>query len=114
MAAMTTVLTEFSNKENSRTSSVAGHLASRPRLVIESRRVPSGNQVVMENTIRVSYGTVDADVQPIPERVSLSATMRFPIHGKTSDRDAALAVFRDIIAGDEFGDTFETQNWLKP
>jgi hypothetical protein len=45
MAAMTTVLTEFSNNGNSRTSTLSGHSATSPKLLIEKRRVPEGNQV---------------------------------------------------------------------
>jgi hypothetical protein len=38
--------------------------------------------------------------------------VRTPINGITTDVDAALAVFRDIMAGDEFGFSIPTQNFL--
>jgi hypothetical protein len=48
----------------------------------------------------------------MPSRVTFSATVRRPIGGDAADVTAQLAVFRDIIAGDEFGAMVTTQNWL--
>ena len=48
MAAMTTVLTDFSQSGNSRTRTTSGHTAVKPKLVIEKRRVPEGNQTMVE------------------------------------------------------------------
>lgn len=112
MAAMTTALTEFSDNGNSRTYTLAGHTASDPKLVIQSRRVPLGSQVVAESKARVIYQTDDADGNPLNEKVAFEATVRYPITGLQADIDAALVVFRDIIAGDEFGNTVNTQEWL--
>jgi hypothetical protein len=40
------------------------------------------------------------------------AVIRRPKDGIAADVTAALAIFRDIIAGDEFGNTVSTQEYL--
>jgi hypothetical protein len=112
MAAMSTALTEFADNGNSRTYSLSGHTVSEPQLVIQKRRVPVGDQTVSESVVDVVYATTDADGAIVKSKISFSATVRFPIDGQTTDRDAALAVFRDIVAGDEFANTVGTQEWL--
>jgi len=113
MAAMTTALTEFSDNGNSRTYTYTGHTAQDPRLVIQKRKVPSGNQTVIEDTITVLSGTEDASGNPLSSRVTFQAVVRRPIDGVSADVTAALAIFRDIVAGDEFGNTVSTQEYLK-
>lgn len=103
MAGMTTVLTEFSSSENSRTYVFSGHTPTEPRLVLQKRRVPSGQQIVAEDSMTVVYGTLDSDGLPIAQKVSFAATVRRPISGESADVTAALATFRDIVASDEFG-----------
>lgn len=112
MAAMTTVLTEFSNNGNSRTSTVTGHTAIQPKLVIEKRRVPEGNQVISEYSAKVVYATKDADNLVLSNKVSFEAIVRFPIAGTSSDVTAALAVFKDIVQSDDFANSVNTQGWL--
>lgn len=112
MAAMTTVLTEFSTNGNSRTSTIAGHTAIVPRLVIEKRRVPEGNQTMAEVSFSVIYATLDSAGAVLSNKVSFQAVARYPVLGDSDDVTAALAVFRDIIAGDEFANTVSTQEWL--
>lgn len=112
MAAMTTVLTEFSQSGNSRTSTISGHTAVSPRLVIEKRRVPEGNQTMVEYSCKVIYATDDADGEVLSQKIAFEASVRYPVLGTAADVDAALAVFRDIIAGDEFGNSVDTQEWL--
>ena len=112
MAAMTTALTEFSDNGDSRTYTLSGHTAAEPQIVIQTRKVPSGNQVVAESTVEVLYSTEDSGGDPVAQRVGFKATVRYPISGISADVTAALAVFRDIIAGDEFSNTVTTQEWL--
>lgn len=112
MAAMTTVLTEFANNGNSRTCTTSGHTASKPKLVIEKRKVPDGNQTVAEYSCKVIHATVDADGLALSQKVSFEAVVRYPIAGVANEVTAALAIFRDVIAGDEFGSSVTTQNWL--
>lgn len=112
MAAMTTALTEFSQSGNSRTSTTSGHTSVSPKLVIEKRRVPEGNQTMIEYSCKVVHATVDADGLTLSQKVSFEAAVRYPVAGQAADVTAALAVFRDIIAGDEFANSTNTQEWL--
>lgn len=112
MAGMTTVLTEFSSNGNSRTSTFTGHTAIEPKLVIEKRRVPEGNQTMLEYSFKVVEATTDADSMVLSQKISFEAVVRYPVLGQSTDVTAALATFRDIIAGDEFGASVTTQNWL--
>lgn len=112
MAAMTTVLTEFSNSGNSRTSTLSGHTAAEPRLVIEKRRVPEGNQTMIEYGAKVVYSTEDDDGVILSNKVSFEAVLRYPVLGQSADVTAALAIFADIINGDEFANSASTQEWL--
>lgn len=112
MAAMVTALTEFSDKENSRTYTTSGHTASKPKLVIQKRKVPQGNATVCETEISVIHATTDASSAVLQQKVNMSVNVRYPIDGQSSDISAVLAILRDIVAGDEFGTTVTTQNYL--
>lgn len=112
MAAMTTALTEFADNGNSRTFTYTGHTAGEPRLVIQRRRVPTGSTSVLEDTISVISSTEDAAGDLLTSKVNFSATVRRPVNGIAADVTAALAIFRDVIAGDEFTNTVSTQEWL--
>lgn len=112
MAAMTTALTEFSNMGNSRTSTLQGHTSVAPKIVIEKRRVPEGNQTMCEYSCKVVIATVDAEGLVLANKVSFEAVVRYPVLGQSSDVAAALAFFADIIAGDEFANSVSTQGWL--
>lgn len=112
MAAMTTALTEFSQNGNSRTSTLSGHTAIKPQLVIEKRRVAAGNSTTVESTITVHYATEDSDGEVLTSKVVFEATVKYPLLAQSTDITAALAVFRDIVAGDEFANTVTTQEWL--
>lgn len=112
MAAMTTALTEFSNNGNSRTYTLVNHSALSPEIVIQKRKTPSGKQVVLEDQIVVSFATKDSEGNVLPQRISFTGTIRRPINGTSTDVNDALAVFRDIVAGDEFANTVNTQEFL--
>lgn len=112
MAGMTTTLTEFANYGNSRTSTLSTHTASFPKLVIEKRRVPEGNQSVVEYSFKVVEATVDADGVTLAQKVTLEAVARYPVLSTEAAKTTALATFRDIVAGDEFGASFLSSNWL--
>lgn len=112
MAAMTTVLTEFSNNGNSRTSTTVGHTALKPKLVIEKRRVPEGNQQMAEFAAKVVHATEDANGLVLPNKVSFEAIIRYPLNGASADVTAALAIFKDIVSSDDFANSASTQGWL--
>lgn len=112
MAVMSTALTEFSNNGNSRTSTTSGHTASEPKLVIEKRKLPSSASGVAEYSFKVIHATTDADGLVLDQKVAFEGICRYPLLGQATDIAAALAVFRDVIAGDEFGNSVTTQEWL--
>jgi len=113
VAAMSTTLTEFASLGDSRTYTVSGHSVSLPKLVIQKRKVPQGNQTVQESTISVVYGTVDAGSAVLPQKVLMSATIRYPVASTSTAITAALAVLKDIVASDEFAAMVTTQNFVK-
>jgi len=113
MAAQLTALTEFSDNGNSRVFTLANHSVSKPQLVIQKRKVPSGNKVVVQDDITVSFATADVTGVVLPQRVAFNVTVTRPLGHDTADVSSALAVIRDIIAGDEFGNTVLTQEYLK-
>jgi len=112
MAAMTTALTEFADNGNSRTYTYTGHTAVEPRMVLQKRRVPSGSQTILEDSVQVKSSTEDSNGDLLESPVSFMVTVRRPKNGIAADVTAALAIFRDVIAGDEFTNTVSTQEWL--
>lgn len=113
MVAMTATLTEFSINGNSRTYTTTGHSVEKPKLVLQKRRVPSGSQVVAEDVVTVLYGTEDADGTPLAQKISMEVKVRRPTKAIAADISAALVLFRDIVANDEFSNTIDTQEKLK-
>lgn len=113
MAAMSTSVTEFSDNGNSRSYTLTGHTAMKPRMLLQRRKVATQEGAVAEDQVSILYGTTDSSDAPMRSRVMFTATFRRPVGCDADDVTAALAVFRDVIAGDEFGATVTTQNWLK-
>lgn len=113
MAAMTTALTEYSDKENSRTYTYTGHTVQDPKLVLQKRKVPNVNQKIVEDIVTVLSGAEDAAGDQLDNNITFSVTVRRPKTAIAGDVAAALAIFRDVIAGDEFGNTVDTQEYLK-
>lgn len=102
MAAMTTILTELTDKGDTVIYSLAAHTDLKPALVIQRNKPAVGSQIVTENSFQVSMATVDAAGLALPAKFTIEAKVRGPITGAAADRDAALSVFRDIVASDEF------------
>lgn len=113
MAAFSTVISEFSDKENARTYIVAGHTVAAPRLVIQKRKVPTTAAANAETHLMVVYGTVDAESLPLAAKVVFDAGVRYPANGATADVMAGLAVFRDFVASDEFTALVTSQAYVK-
>lgn len=112
MAAMTTALTEYTDNGNTRVYTYTGHTATEPRLVIQMRKDPSAVGAVLEDTVKVVSSTEDANGELLQSRVTMEAKVRRPNNGIAADVTAILAIFRDIIAGDEFTNTVNTQERL--
>lgn len=113
MAGMSTALVKFADNGNSRTSTAPGHTVLKPKLVIERRIVAEGKKTLAENHIKVIYATVDAEGLPLREKIAFESIVKTPVAGLAADVTAALGVFRDIVASDEFGAMVTTQQWLK-
>jgi len=113
MASFATTITEFSDKENNRTYMVSGHTVAAPRLVIQKRKVPTVSSGVAESHLMVVYGTEDADSNPLASKVVFDASVRYPANGQSDDVTAALAVFRDFVASDEFTSLVTSQAYVQ-
>lgn len=112
MAVMTTALTEFRDLGDSRTYFYTGHTAAEPRLVIQRRKVAASATSVIEDTFQVVSSTEDAAGELLTSKVLFEAKVRRPANGITADVTAALAIFRDIVASDEFTATVNSQAWF--
>lgn len=113
MAVFAMLISEFSDKENSRTYMVSGHTVQEPRLLIQKRKVPSTATGVSESLLTVVYGTTDADGLPLASKVAFAASVRYPANGQSGDVTAALAVFRDFVASDEFTAMVTSQAYVQ-
>jgi hypothetical protein len=113
MASFATTITEFSDKENNRTYMVSGHTVQAPRLVIQKRKVPTTSIGIAESRLMVVYGTVDAEDNPLASKVVFESSVRYPANGQSSDVTAALAVFRDFVASDEFTAMVDSQAYVQ-
>lgn len=113
MASFTTVISEFSDKENSRTYMVTGHTVNQPKLVIQKRKVPATVDASAQSSLDVIYGTLDPEGLVLQSKVGFSAVVRYPANGQVSDVTAALAVFRDLVASDQFTDMVNSQGYVQ-
>lgn len=113
MASFSTTMSEFSDSENRRTYAVDGHTVQLPKLVIQRRSVPKSTSAVGESQLQVVYGTKDSEGVPLASKVAFNAIVRYPNNGTASDVTAALAVFRDLVASDEFEAMVTGQTYIK-
>jgi len=113
MASFSTTISEFSDTENRRTYAISGHTVQAPKLLIQKRSVPKTASSVGESTLSVIYGTTDADGNIHPSKVGFAANVRYPADGQASDVTAALAVFRDFVASDEFTALVNAQSYVQ-
>lgn len=117
MAALATALTEFADNGDSRTYTTSGHSASKPKLVLQKRKVPTGNQTMAEFSASVIHGVDDADGAVLPQKIGLTVTGRYPVNGDPSDLAtelaAALVILQDVVQSDEFEASLTSQNWVE-
>lgn len=112
MAGMTTVLKEFTDSANSRTYSRTGHTVQEPKLVIQKRKIANGNTTMAEDTLMTVGVAHDADDVLLANRITMSAIVRRPGVVNATDIAAELAVFRDLVASDEFAQMIASQDWV--
>lgn len=113
MASYSTVITGFSESDNKRTYQISGHTVQAPKLLIQKRKVPSTINAVVEDNIEVVYGTTNAAGEILASKVGFSANVRRPADGLAATNTAALAVFRDFVASDQFTAMVTGQSYMK-
>jgi hypothetical protein len=113
MASFSTVIKSYSESENVRSYSIAGHTVQKPRILKQKRRAPTSPTASAESELQVQYGTVDIVGSPLPGKIVFTANVRYPLDGLAADVTAALAVFRDFVASDQFTDMVNSQNYVK-
>jgi len=112
MAVMTTALTEMINNGTSRTYRTAAHTVAAPRLVIQKVKFPPTPTGVAEDSIRIVFGTVDAQGAPNTSKISMEVTIRRPADANADHVSAAKALLRDFVASDQLDNVVNSQKWL--
>jgi hypothetical protein len=109
---MTTALTVFDTPSNGRVYTYAGHTAQEPHLVIQKRKTPSGAEGTLEDVVTISSYCEDADGVALANRASIQIAVRRPKLSDAAFIQAVLAVAVDVIAGDEFANMVDSQEYL--
>lgn len=112
MANMSTSLVTFSENGNKRTSAAPSNTAALPRLILQQRSIASGVEGVSEMQHRVVFGAADASGLPIVQRISFLVLARIPILARSTEVDAAKALYREMIASDNWAASVAGQLWL--
>lgn len=113
MAAFTTTLDDYQTLGDLKSYTISGHTALDPYLLIQKRKAPSSPNANLESTLAVVKQTRDSDLAVVPARVMFEAKVKYPKLGNATDVTAALAVFRDFVASDEFGAMVTNQSWVQ-
>lgn len=113
MAAIATTLIEFADNGNSRTLTAPAHSALKPAIVIQKRKVATNMTSVPEDSIDVIYGTTDSEGKILVQKVAFSVVVKRPIQAQPADVTAAKALFREIVASNEFDAVVSGQLWIK-
>lgn len=112
MAALATELRKLNEYSDTLKLAISSHTAAKPRVVIQKRTTPSGNQVMLTDTVKIVYGTIHPDASPHEQNVILTLTMSRPKDGDLGDLYAARGLMSEIIACDEFVDIMNNQYYL--
>jgi len=115
MAALADNLTVFADNGNSRTFVTDDHSSSDSKIVIQKRRVPTGKQNVLEDTLIVSFSQRDADGIPFPQKCSFEVKVRRPLGSPTTAGTPMLQareLFQRIVGSDEFIAMTESQLYI--
>lgn len=114
MASFTTAIEEFSTQGNSVTYAItATHTANAPRLVINRRRVATGNKQSYEMDLDIVHGLLTSEGVPVPAKLTLGAHARIPVVATATEIDAIIADFRDFVNSDEFVDSCKKQLFVQ-
>jgi hypothetical protein len=113
MTAMTTVLTYVSSFGDTLKMELPTHTVQMPATFVQKRKVPSSGAKTLSGTTDITYGTVDADDDLIPERIKLGFTYSLPVGRKDdTELDLAVAVFRDYVNSNQFTQQLDTQKHI--
>lgn len=102
MAAMSTVLNNFTNYGDKRIYTTTGHTTAKGKFAVASRKVPVGNQTISEVSFAVSHATEDSEGLILSSRPTITMTFKGPVNGDPADVTAIKTIFRDFVASDEF------------
>lgn len=112
MAAMSANLTVFSDSQDRRVYRLDDHAVGNTRLLIQTRRVPTGAQVMVEDTFSIVHQPADDEALGALPNVNFTVTLRRHHASDPTTVAAALTLLRDMVASDEFGNTVDTQDYL--
>lgn len=113
MAQIATSLVDFFDNGNVRTYAAPAHSVQKPRLVQQRRKVAFNSTSTAETSCKVVFGTTDSESVVLTSKYSFEVVVRGPVNGNATDRDAAKALFREIIASDNFDAMVAGQLWIK-
>lgn len=113
MAAMTTTLVQFSDKENSRLWTAPSHTAQKPKYVKQRRRLANGNQTVLEDWVTVSFGAEDSDGTVLDTPSMIEIHYRRDKRAIAADNTAVLTLAREFLASDEAAAVFTGQLYIE-
>lgn len=113
MPTIGTPLVDFSDAGNTRTYAAPSHNVRKPSLVQQRRRVPASLEASAETSVKVIQGTQDEAGKALASKYSFEVVARGPVNGLAADQTAALALFREIVASEEFAAAVQKQVWLK-
>ena len=114
MAAMTTVLEEHRDLGDSRVYAQPTHTLGLPRLCVQKRHTPSGQQTVAEDSFTIQNGVKDVDGNVLPTRASVAITVRRPINMDPTDTGlaSAISLSQEFIDSDEFAAMVSGQKFV--
>jgi hypothetical protein len=113
MAAMSTVLEEFSDSGNSRTYVAPAHTVLKPALVIQKRQVAPSVNGASQDSVKVVFGTLDTAGAPHSVKDSIEIIVRRSPSGVDADLTAAVTLAREIVASSNFDAMVAGQSWLQ-
>ncbi len=107
-------LSEHSTAEDRKVWAVNGHSVTKPKIVIQTRKAPSGvdGNAVQTSTFKVVYGTVDPDSVPMQGKVNVTVEVRYPQGALATDVDEAIDVLQAIVAHAQMDTFADTQTWF--
>lgn len=102
MADMTAALSFYSNVGTTITYTSAGHDLSDAKFMVQKRGQQGSGQTLYKGEVAVVQGAEDSAGDQLPNNLRLTAASSIPIGTIVADIDAAIVLFRDYVASDDF------------